>query len=228
MTTGDLILRTWRQLDEDIDGGVFYRRHEVLGALNEAQRLFCLATLCLEADASLALTADTSFYHLLSSFPKFLVPLRVTVANSGAKVRPANFDSFDSLSETWLTDAGDPKYYDVVGVDLLAITPRPAQVGTTLTIHYASAPDELAADADVPQIPEEYHPSLVEYAVARLRAKEGGQEFLKAAPRFGNFLHGAARMADAVRKRAAGRHDRQPFEFKQWLRRYNAGNNRNV
>ena len=223
MTTGELISRTLRDCGEAAGSPVFYQRHEVLDALNEAQRLFCLATLCLEADASLNLAANTSFYYLIPNFPKFLVPLRVTVANTGAKVRPASLGSFDSLSETWLTDAGDPKYYDVVGADLLAITPRPETTGTTLTIHYASAPDPLVADADVPQIPEEHHPTLVEYAVARLRAKEGGQEFLKAAPRFGNFLRGAARMAEAVRKRTGGRYDRQPFEFTEWLRRYDAG-----
>jgi len=218
VTAAELISRTLRDCGEDAGAPVFYQRHEALDALNEAQRLFCLATLCLEADASLNLAAGVSFYYLIPNFPKFLVPLRVTVANTGAKVRPASLGSFDSLSETWLTDAGDPQYYDVVGADLLAITPRPATTGTTLKIHYAAAPDPLVSDTDIPEIPAEYHPTLVDYAVARLRAKEGGQEFLKAAPRFGNFLRGAARMAEAVRQRTGGRYDRQPFEFTKWLR----------
>jgi len=217
VTAGELIERTLKDLGEDTSSPVYYKSSEVLDALNEAQRFFCLLTLCLETTGNLALAADTSFYHLLTTFQRFLLPLRVQVLATGAKVRPGRLGDFDSLSATWQDDVGDPTRYDVLGMDLLAVTPRPDAPGITLEITYAQTPDRMTSEGDTPEIPAEYHPCLADYGVARLRVKEGGQEFQKVLSRFGNFLTEAAKMADYVRSRMAGRgYDRQPFELAKW------------
>ncbi len=217
MTAGELIERTLKDLGEDTSSPVYYKSSEALDALNEAQRFFCLLTLCLETTGNLALAADTSFYHLLTSFEHFLLPLRVQVVATGAKVRPGRLGDFDALSSTWQDDVGAPTRYDVLGMDLLAVTPRPDALGTSLEITYAETPARMTSESGTPEIPAEYHPCLADYAVPRLRVKEGGQEFQKVLSRFGNFLTEAAKMAEYVRSRMAGRdYDRQPFELAKW------------
>ncbi len=219
MTSGELIERVLKRVGEDTTTPVYYRASEVLDALNAAQRLFCLLTLCLETSDTLALTATTTFYHLLTSFSDFLMPLQVDVVD-GSKVRPGHLTSFDSLSDTWQADAGDPERYDVLGMDLLAITPRPAASGTSLTITYAQCPTRMTGENATPEIPAEYHPCLIDGAVVQLRAKEGGQEFGKVLPAWGNFLNEAVKMAEYVRVRMAGRgYDRAPFELSKWQSR---------
>ena len=219
MTSGELTERVLKRVGEDHDAPVYYKPSEVLDALNAAQRLFCLLTLCLETSDTLALTGTTTFYNLLSSFSDFLLPLRVQVVD-GDKVRPGHLASFDSLSDTWQADAGDPERYNVLGMDLLAITPRPASTSTSLTITYAQCPARMTGESDTPEIPTEYHPCLIDGAVVQLRAKEGGQEFQKVLPAWGNFLNEAVKMAEYVRGRMAGRgYDRAPFELDKWQNR---------
>jgi hypothetical protein len=67
--------------------------------------------------------------------------------------------------------------------------------------------------SDVPEIPEEYQPSLIDAAMTLLRLKEGGQEFAKELPRWKAFLGTAVECAEDVRRRnrAAG-YDKQPIE----------------
>jgi len=215
-TVGRMMERVLRRVGEDPYAPVYYTSTEALDALNEGHRFFCLLTWCLETTGTLNLTAGTSFYHLLSSFSDLLAVVRVRVANTGARVAPGRIEDFDAFNSVWQTVPGDPTNYQALGLDLLAVTPRPAADGRSLEVTYVRTPTRFAGPSSTPEIPEEYHPSLVDYAVYRLRAKEGGQEFVKVIPLYVNFLKGARKFAGYVRNRmAAAGYDRLPPELKR-------------
>jgi hypothetical protein len=212
MTTAEMADRVLAEVGEDLSDPVYYRRNEAIDALNEAQRFFVLLTLSLEKTRTLALGAVTTWYDMLSTVPTMVLLLRVQLASTGAKVRPCRLEDLDALGSTWQTTAGAPVRYTSVG-PVLAVHPRPDAGGTSLTLTCAEMPAVMYG-ASSPEIAAEYHPALIDYAVYRLRMKEGGQEFLKELPRFESFMAAAKKMADYVRRRlGGGAYDRLPFEL---------------
>lgn len=211
MTCADLYGRLLKRIDEDSTSPVYYSISETLWALNAGQRLFVLLTLCLETTDDLPLTAGTAHYRLLGTFSDFLLPLRVRVAGSGgARVRPMRLEELDALTPSWQGTAGSPERYACLGFDHLSIYKQPASSGTSLDVTYARCPAAMVASSS-PEIPEEYHPSLIDAAIPLLRLKEGGQEFQKSLQYFERFLQAAAKMGNYVRARnQAAQYDRVP------------------
>jgi hypothetical protein len=219
LNVGTLQQRTLERLDEDTTSPVYYKSFEVLNALDEAQRIFAFLTLCLEKTGSLALTANTTWYTLFSTFTDFLLPLRVRI-NGGDKLRPANTAEMDARNLSWQGTTGTPARYGVLGFDLFFVEPHPTAPGTSLDITFAHEPARLTDEADVPETPEEYHASLIDYTIPRLRAKEGADEFFSALPYLDRFLESAGKLGNYVReRRRAQKYDRLPFELAKWDRR---------
>jgi hypothetical protein len=202
------------------EGGtpVFYTAAEINAALNEANRFFVLLTLGLETTAPWAVAAATTFTHMLTVFSDWIAPLRIATS-AGAKVRPATLADLASLDANWISSPGSPQRYVALGADFLGLYQQPAAAGTTLKVTYARAPVALVLDTDVPEIPAEYHPRLVEYGIYRCRQGEGGQEFEKSLKYFDGFLDGAKHYGAYVRSRNIGsRYDKVPFELEHFDR----------
>lgn len=196
-------------------GPVSYPTLEIVAALNEAQRFFCLLTLVLETTQPWTVPVNTTFYRMLTIFTDWIVPLRITT-QAGAKVRPGRLEDLSSLDSLWMAQPGDPYRYASLGADLLALY-RQTATGTTLNVTYARCPLTLAADTDAPEVRAEYHPSLVAYAIYRLRQSEGAAEFAKALPMLGEFLDAAGKCAAYVRARNRGsQYDAGPFEIEAY------------
>jgi hypothetical protein len=219
MQLSDMSARVSQRLAEG-SAAAFYPKAEIVAALNEALRLFSLLTLGLETTKAWNVPAATTFFHMLTYYPDWIVPLRLT-DSAGAKVRPSRFGDLTSLDSGWIsspTPAG-PYRYVAEGADFVAIYPQPMAIGQVINVTYARAPLALVSDTDVPEIPQEYHPRLVEYGVYRVRQVEGGQEFAKTLPMLGAFLDGAQNYADYVRARNKGsRYDAVPFELSSFDR----------
>lgn len=197
---------------------VFYPQAEIVAALNEAQRFFVLLTLGLETTAAWNVPAATTYFHMLSYFSDWMVPLRITTS-TGQKVRPARVEELTALDTNWQDSAGAPYRYAAAGADFLALYQQPPSTGTTLSVTYVQAPVALVNPADTPQIPAEYHPKLVAYGVYRPRQVEGGQEFAKTLPMLNEFLDGAQHYANYVRARNRGsQYDKTPFELEKFDR----------
>jgi hypothetical protein len=212
MTAGEMQTRVLERLDQM--GGVegYYSAPEALSAINEGIRFFTLLTLGLEAQASFTVTAGAAFYHAQDQLADWLLPLRVRVTGGGF-LRPARLDDLDALNTAWQATAGTPNRYAALGFDFLAVTP---QANATLDITYARAPVPLAASTDVPEYPEDTHGAFTDYAVNRLRFREGGQEFGKTLPYLRRFMDEAARYGNYVRARSvAGRYDKLPPEIER-------------
>ncbi len=197
---------------------VFYPAAEIDAALNEAQRFFVLLTLGLEITSTWTVTAATAFFHMLGVFSDWICPLRIT-DSTGAKVRPATLEDLAALDPNWRTSPGAPVRYASLGADLVGIYQQPAGGGTVLSVTYAQAPATLAADGDIPAIPAEYHPRLVDYGIYRCRQVEGGQEFEKSLRYLDSFMDGATKYGAYIRARNIGsRYDKVPFELEAYDR----------
>ncbi len=213
MTVAQIQTRIWNRLDDD---GTYYPSSEVLGAINEGQRLFVLLTLCLEKTATLSDIQLVS-YRLLqqSGFEDFLCPLRIRVSG-GARLQASRLGELDALDDDWQATAGTPDRYAVLGLDLLCLNKQPASSGTDLSITYAHAPAIITAVGSSPEIPAEYHTDLVDYAIHALRVKEGGKDFLDTLPLLNRFLENASKLNAHVRARGlAHRYDRLPAELEK-------------
>ena len=212
MTCGEMADRVLKEVGVDPLAPVYYHHNEAVDALNEAQRFFALLTLCLESTGSVALEAAITWYDMLGSQPDMGVVVRVS-RSTGEKLRPCRITDLDARGATWQGEAGNPVRYAVAG-PLLAIHPRPAINSGEVVLLCSRMPARMTADSAVPEVPAEYHPDLIDYAVYRLRMKEGGQEFVKELPRFQSFMAAAKKMADYVRRRnGGGAYDRLPFEL---------------
>jgi len=220
MTAGEMSARVLQRLDEiepgaTVPAAVYYGGPgEVLDALNEGQRLFCLLTLCLQTQAQFPLTPNVGFYHARSVFNDWLLPFGVTLPG-GRKVRPARLEELDALDTNWqsATDTA-PERYAALGFDFLAFYPKLASGSLSVNVSYARSPVTMTSSGDVPEIPVHCQPALIDYAIPRLRMKEGGQEFAKTLPLFNRYLDVAQKHGKYVQAQNAGaRYDKQPFEL---------------
>jgi hypothetical protein len=220
MTLSDMQTRVLDRVGEIAGaplGNQFYTPTEATAALNAAQRLFVLLTLCLETSGTLELTTGTPFYSLLTQFPGWLVPLRIRLS-TGAKLKPARLAEFAALDNAWSTTTGTPSRYALLGFDFLAPYPVPSE-DLTASVTFASCPAPLALPTDTPAIPAEYHPALIDGAIPLMRVKEGGQELQKTMPYWNRFLDEAQRLGDYVRARNQEQgYDHTPFELRRFDR----------
>jgi hypothetical protein len=195
---------------------VFYPALEITAALNEAQRFFCVLTLGLEVTATWTLTGGQTFYNMLALFPDWIAPLRI-MDGLGVKVRPATVADLNSLDPQWISSPGGPSRYMSLGAGFIGLYQQHVGAGF-LTVTYARAPVVMVGDGDVPEIPTEYHPCLIQYAIYRLRQVEGGIEFQKALKNFASFLSSAQHYGDYVRtyRNRGSRYDMPPFELRKY------------
>jgi hypothetical protein len=184
---------------------------EILAAVNEGQQLAALLTLCLETTAAFPLTANTCWYLPRPVLTDLIAPLRFVLG--GVRLRPSVLADLDARDSLWQASSGSPARYALLGFNLMAVTPQPAS-DVTAQMTYAQSPPALVNDADTPAIPEAYHQNLVDYAVYRVRLKEGAQGLERGLKRLNLFLDDMTRLGNYVRERSvAARYDVEPFEL---------------
>jgi hypothetical protein len=211
LTLADLRRRLCERLDEVAGSPVFYASAEMNSALNKAQNLWALLTLCIERTASFTLTAATAFHTITTTISDYKLPLRVTL--NGSRLQPNTLQQLDSLSETWFATAGTPTKYFAKGLDVLAVYPQSASQ-QTVSLTYAAQPALMVDDTDEPEIEALYHDALLDFAVYILRAKEGGAEFQNSLMYLDRFLTEAARRAEYIRSRSRAQNfDVLPFDL---------------
>lgn len=215
----DRILSRLAEVDENrnVDAR-FYSPSEVLAKINEGQQLFALLTLCLEKTSSYTLAANTTFSHLLSSLTDFVLPLKVRINSSGARLTPNTLTELDAVDTSWQKSSGTPERYNLTGLDLFAVYKQPTS-GTALDITHAYAPARMDSTDDTPEIPAEYHMALADYGFHALRVKEGGEEFIRSLDYLDRFLDDADQCSRFVRERMVAQgYDHLPFEVRAFDR----------
>jgi hypothetical protein len=214
LTLGTINALVSQRLNEAFGAGgpQFYPTAEIVNAVNEGLRTFALLTLSLEKTVPWVVSANTTFFHMLTIFSDWIVPLRVADA-AGAKIRPGRFSDLWALDATWPQSPGSVSRYVHAGADLVGLYKQPA-APVTLSVTYAYSPARLVNDGDVPPIRPEFHQELVKFAVYRMRRIEGGSEFAKALPLLGEFLAAASQYGSYVRARnKASGYDASPPEL---------------
>lgn len=212
LTLAELRIRVYERLD---DTAVYYTVAEVNHALNAAQDIFALLTLCIERTADFTADADAAFHQISSQIGDFILPLRVTTA-SGARIRPTTLHRLNLLG-LWRTP-GTPTRYAHHGYDMLVLAPQFA-APTVIKLTYAASPAAMVGDTDLASIPAEQQTHLVDFALWWLRLKEGGQEHTNTGEYLNRFLDHAQKYADFVRARSkAQRYDAEPFDLRSFDR----------
>jgi hypothetical protein len=208
-----------QRLAEDVTP-TYYPTAEITARLNEAERFFILLTLGLEVTSTWTVPAyvpgtQSTFFHMLVTFPDWIVPLRITTA-AGAKIRPGRGEDLFGLDPQWVNSPGAIARYTTAGTDLVGVYHQPT-TATALNVTYARAPVPLVNAGDVPESPAEYHAQLVDFAINAMRGVEGGQEFDKSLPLFGNFMKAATLYGNYVRSRNRGsQYDKVPPELEKF------------
>lgn len=206
MTAGDLAGRALVAAGDAVTGG-YYSIQMAIDAIDAAQALMSFTTLCLES--TMTITPNAATYDLNGIWSDGIVPLRLRV--SGAKLRPVNLNKFAAIDPAWISTSGTPTMYATSGDNLLCLNKHN---GSAIQFTYARLSARLTSGSQSLEIPEEYQPSLVEFAVPWLRMSEGGQEFVKVLPRLGAFMEAQGQLADNVRKRSmANAYDNLPYEL---------------
>lgn len=77
---------------------------------------------------------------------------------------------------TFANSFGNPYNYRVSGTTL-EVYPRPAS-NTTLTVEYMAPPAVMVNDGDTPPFPSQYHPILIEGALAKAYLDDEGVQFI--------------------------------------------------
>jgi len=218
VTVAELFAATRQRTDDSAASGspatddVYWTLPEQYCALNEAQNMFALITLCLESTGTITLSAAKCFYGVRGYLPGFLLPLRISVG--GAKLQPTRLVDLDARYFAWPDTPGTPAKYMQVGMNLLAIVPQPSALSSASVI-YAKEPSVLVSTGQVPEIPPEYHLALAKYASYYLLQKRGGQYLQLAVAHWKEFLVDAAHCADYVRRRNRARqYDNEPAEIR--------------
>jgi hypothetical protein len=212
MTGQELTDRLLKRVGENPSTPRFFRQADALAAINEAQQLFVLLTLCLEAETPLALSSGVFEYDASSTAANWLVCLAIRRAD-GVKVQPSTLGEMAALNPLWqATTAGSaPNRYAVAGFSTLYFTP---QITASVTATYARGPVALTLGGSA-EIPEEYQPCLLDYAQVRLRLHQGAQLLAADVALLRQFFEAATKCAAYVRTRSLDmRYDVLPPELK--------------
>ncbi len=143
------------------------------------------------------------------------MPLRIR-NQLGNKVRPCRLADLAALDPLWPQATGYPLRYAHTGFDLLSVYKRTT---ATIPITYARSPVELLStfpldNGQSPEIPERYHPAMIDGAIPILRTKVGMQEWQKTLPQWDRFVDAAVDLADKVRARCREQgYDAAPVEI---------------
>ena len=122
-----------------------------------------------ETSTSLSLTASTTYYDLSSLISnKLLTVKRIFNDQTSGWLTARDVRDFDQTYQQWEQITGEPTQYIVRGLWWLRFDRYKTSTSGTVTVYYTLVPADLSADGDTPGFPQEFHYSLVDFAVADL------------------------------------------------------------
>lgn len=159
--------------DEDFDPNI------VDNFINDAQRdIFSSYTLPFTEKI---FTGSLPEGETMFQFPSDVSSLQSFIINDGQGRNTDilnNFMSFSEFNRQYPYPVGNAVgsigNWSIYGNKMLVSRPIPA--GYTMTLYYNKVPATLAADTDVPEIPEEFQEALVLGAYYRVQLREGDSE----------------------------------------------------
>jgi len=214
------------RLDED---NVFRSDTEINDAIQEAQKVLTVLTLCFNRFSNISVKSGQSIYSVPYDF---FLPLRVSIAddypNAGANSKrlfPTTIQLISKENKAWFDSSNTPTHYFMlcglgetgscpegkVGRARLWLYPRP-NADKILRLDYVYFPQELQDDEE-PDLPEAYHRLLEDYGVYFCLLKERDRViFQKALALWDDFIQKTMELRNLMIEQYEG----VDFEFRPW------------
>lgn len=160
------------QLGESVTAPKFWSVADVDAALNEAYEDISDAAEWLEVAVTINLDSRRTWYDLNAWRLGMLSILHFYNSQTQEWMVAGGVRAWDRNQRDWMAATGEPHNIVRRGLNWLGLYPASGTVSGTLIIHGTAMPAAPLAAADSPGFPVEYHPGLVEHALANLKAQD--------------------------------------------------------
>lgn len=206
MNLGELKAEIFSRLDENSGAPVFFAAADIALALNQGLEDLADRTEYYEVTQSINKTALTTYYNLLALCTK--EPLSVVaVWNSQTErwLTPVAVSELDEATyRYWERISGEPEKYILRGLYKLGLFPKPTATSGTVVVTHSAIPARMSADEDTPaDLPEEFTPALIEYAMFDLLVQDG--EIDEALAHYKEYLTYVGRLKTWAQRRSNDR-----------------------
>ncbi len=217
------------------DVGVHYTQSGVSAAINEANEIMGLTTLCHERtstdwqiETALSATGDT----FIALPPDCIVPIYVRDTVTRKRVLPAKASDFGLEAKKWWRETGTGfQYYSLWNPGrtwtygssqdtkfAMILYPKVASATLQLAMNYAAVPPTLQTTANNPNIPEGFDMALGDFAIfcGMMRRKVDVQTCVGFLQR---FFEGIEKVNESMKSRYPNGRDFEPAPIETVLQR---------
>jgi hypothetical protein len=176
MNLGDMVQVVEERLEEELGSPVRYLESEILDAINDGIEELSDSTEFYERSTVIHLRPLATYYDLRSAASTQI--LRITSIWSDTRntwLIPSDVRQLDQEStRQWERATGDSQRWFVRGGWWLGLFPKTNSLDRIIRINAKCLHPRMALRTERPQqLPEEYHPALISYALGDLLSKDG-------------------------------------------------------
>ena len=177
----ELELQVLRQIGESTTSpDVFVNTEEGLAqirdSLNDALQEVAMLTRGKVREAHIPLVANSTYYRLQFAADHFSHVVEAFLNGQNRRLTGTDTLNLDEWSARWPELAGSPTCYAQIGLDVIAVHPRPSSSGDVLTLRCAVIPARYAHGDSVQDVRDEFRWALVNYAVSEYYASRGDSQ----------------------------------------------------
>jgi hypothetical protein len=198
MTQAEIRDLVAKYLDEDRASAQRYVSDTVIDlGIQYSARIYAFLTLAIEKSGNLTVAAGSTFASVLSTFPLWIAPLRIT--QNSAHIQRDTLMSFRARKNAWRNATGIPERYAQIGASAIAFHPPPVSSAVaTFSVRYAAFP------ANTDEIVPEDHQAIADGAAAIVAGLFlGGQTTAGADERLSRYMEAIKLRAEHVRQRSS-------------------------
>jgi len=172
MTFAELIAETFRRIGEDQSAQVYWSAQDVKDSLNEGYLDFCEQTRCYSREADVVVIDHLGFLDLRTLLPyPFLGMRRIYSRMISRPLEATTVKARDDIDNRWQMASSAVRRWFLSGLYWLGLYPVPDSA-EGYRIVWASLPDKMANDLDVPEVPVQFQEALIHYATYDLKVQE--------------------------------------------------------
>jgi hypothetical protein len=148
----------------------FYTDAEFIAWINRALLDFCRLSQLIRDSTTFLSVADQADYDYPTGFLKVMY-----LKYKDTKLVFQDIPKLERFDSEWLSAAAVaiPSYYYFFKYNKISIYPKPNTTDDIMSIYYIRKATAITADTQTPEIPEEYHYALEDYALAMAKMKDG-------------------------------------------------------
>lgn len=167
MTLSVLEIKTRVQRQFGDESGNQINANDIVRWINDSMREIAHKKDLFQVKATSAAVAQQAAYALPAGISKLY-----SVKYKGIALQALSMAEADELiGSVDLTVAqgypvGTPSHY-FMWANQINLYPAPDSAGNDITVYYTRVPTAVAADGDIPELPDEYHNRIVEYCLAQ-------------------------------------------------------------